>query len=144
MIRLAYPAGRHTSHTGDAGYLRAAGRSQFAGGSAFNDVRGYPILRAGSIVGITCEVEVTSYVDSGTLTIEARQATITPGGDTLRFSATSPTIMATGKYSWDGEQAEGVDTTVADDVWVLYLKKNSGTFTYEGIFATMIFVHDEP
>ena len=140
MIRHLYPAGRHTSHTNDQ-QLRAAGRAQFIDGASGTGF-GYPMLRDGSIVGLSCSLNITAHTSNGTMTLEVIK--VETLGTSVVYSATSGTITGTGKVSWEATQDAGLDTVVAEDILLLKLTVDSGSFTWTDAHALLEVEHDEP
>ena len=81
--------------------------------------RGHPMARSGSITGIACTVDITTYTAGDDVKAEARV------NGTVVFSATGG-ISSTGVVNFSATQARGIDTFSADDNIQLSISTVSG------------------
>ncbi len=115
--RFQISAARATVGTAD-GYLT------LPNGTLMTATFGYPMQRAGSIVGVSGMLNVTAVTTDGTIDVEVKK-----GGVTV-YSVTI-TTAGTGDYSAYATQVRGTDTFVAGDLLQLYVNFQTfvGTIT---------------
>jgi hypothetical protein len=109
-----------TSHnaarTSGSGFLKIAGNILCSG------ARGVPMTRAGSIIGVSSNVDITVFSVAGSVSIDYRV-------DNVSFLTHTLTVSGGGQAQQTTTQAREIDTFVAGDLIHAFWTHISGTFT---------------
>lgn len=124
--RLFICGGRATATTADT-YLGVGGN--------MSSTMGMRMMRAGSITGISVQLDVTAQTTPGTIDFNIQKAAST-------VFATTVTTSGVAAYGNSATQARNTDTFAANDLIQFHLDLNTFVGTVTGVIACMEFIYD--
>lgn len=110
--------------------------------------RGYRMMRAGSITGVSQQFACSTLTDvgGGTLAEKAQSTIQVRVNGSIVFSSTTGSVTATGNFGSQATQARGIDNFAAGDIVALYAygvnQQFVSTFTVDEFCATFEVTYD--